>query len=56
MPYQPTVLKAFLSVGWGYKERWLRTYLRNLQGLGYKFRVLDCLNIKTFGGVGGGIL
>ncbi len=54
MPYQPKALKTFLSVGWGYKQRWLRTYLRKLQKHNYKFRVLNCLNIRTFGGTASG--
>ena len=49
MPYHPRALSAFLSVGWGVKERWLRSYLSRLsQHL--DFRVLDCLHISTFGG------
>ncbi len=49
MPYQPRVLRTFMSVGWGVKQRWLRGYLRRLQK--YRdFRVVNCLNIKTFGG------
>ena len=49
MPYHPRVLKAFTAVGWGVKQRWLRTYLSKLQDH-LDFRVLNCLNIKTFGG------
>ena len=30
MPYQPRALSAFLSVGWGVKERWLQNYLSKL--------------------------
>jgi hypothetical protein len=49
MPYHPRALSAFLSVGWGVKERWLENYLRNLQGR-LDFRVLNCLKLSTFGG------
>ena len=49
MPYQPRVLKVFLGLGWGVKERWLRRYLSGLQDH-YDFKVLDCLRISTFGG------
>ncbi|HTX70204.1 MAG TPA: hypothetical protein VMH50_13820 [Thermoleophilia bacterium] len=49
MPYQPRALNAFLSVGWGYKERWLRSYLKWLSGH-LRIKVLDCLDISTFGG------
>jgi hypothetical protein len=53
MPYHPRALAAFYSVGWGVKQRWLMKYLRNLQGH-LDFRVLNCLNIKTFGGTAEG--
>jgi len=49
MPYHPRVLKAFMDAGWGAKQRWLRTYLGKLQKH-YDFRVLNCLDIRTFGG------
>ena len=49
MPYHPRALSAFLSVGWGVKERWLENYLRNLQGR-LDFKVLNCLKLSTFGG------
>lgn len=49
MPYHPKVLKTFMSVGWGVKQRALRRYLKKLQ-LYRDFRVVNCLNIKTFGG------
>jgi hypothetical protein len=49
MPYHPRALRAFLSVGWGVKEQWLRGYLKRLQGT-LDFRVLNCLDIRTFGG------
>jgi len=49
MPYQPKVLRTFLSVGWGVKQRALRTYLKKLR-LYRDFRVVNCLDIKTFGG------
>ena len=49
MPYHPRALSAFLSVGWGVKERWLRNYLSRLSEH-LDFRVLDCLHISTFGG------
>ncbi len=49
MPYHPRALNAFLSVGWGVKQRWLRTYLSKLQDH-LNFRVLNCVTIKTFGG------
>jgi hypothetical protein len=49
MPYQPRALSAFLKVGWGVKERWLHSYLSWLQKR-LDFKVLDCLNIATFGG------
>ncbi len=49
MPYHPTVRKAFNAVGWRVKERAMRTYLKKLRQ--YRdFRIVDCLNIKTFGG------
>ena len=32
MPYHPRVLNAFLSVGWGVKQRWLTSYLSRLSG------------------------
>ena len=53
MPYQPRVLSAFMSVGWGVKERWLISYLKRLSGH-LNFRVLDCLHISTFGGTADG--
>jgi hypothetical protein len=49
MPYQPTVLRAFLSVGWGAKERGLHRYLRAV-GRRCDFKVLDLVDISTFGG------
>ena len=49
MPYQPRALSTFLSVGWGYKEQWLRGYLAWLSGH-LRLKVLDCLDISTFGG------
>jgi len=49
MPYQPRALSAFLSVGWGVKEKWLRNYLSRLSEH-LNFKVLDCLDIRTFGG------
>jgi hypothetical protein len=49
MPYHPRALNAFLSVGWGVKERWLRNYLSKLSKQ-LDFKVLDCLHIGTFGG------
>lgn len=49
MPYHPRVLKAFMAVGWGVKQRWLRAHLSKLQDR-LDFRVLNCLDIKTFGG------
>lgn len=49
MPYQPTVLRAFLSVGWGAKERGLHRYLR-AAGRRCDFKVLDLLRVSTFGG------
>ena len=49
MPYQPTVLSKFLSVGWGAKERGLHRYLRAVAHR-RDFTVLDCLHISTFGG------
>ena len=49
MPYHPTARKAFMKVGWGVKQRHLRNYLKRLQR--YRdFRVVNCLDIKTFGG------
>ena len=53
MPYQPRVLRTFLSVGWGVKQRWLRSYLSKLSGR-LNFRVIDCLDISTFGGTSTG--
>ena len=53
MPYHPRALSAFLSVGWGVKERWLRTYLSKLSEH-LDFRVLNCLQISTFGGTPNG--
>ncbi|HZL63798.1 MAG TPA: hypothetical protein VFD50_02470 [Thermoleophilia bacterium] len=49
MPYQPTVLSKFLSVGWGAKERGLHRYLRAVSHR-CDFKVLDLLHISTFGG------
>jgi len=49
MPYQPRALRTFLSVGWGVKQRWLRSYLSKLQDT-YNFKILNCLQISTFGG------
>jgi len=49
MPYHPRALSAFLSVGWGVKEKWLRNYLARLSEH-LDFKVLNCLNISTFGG------
>ena len=49
MPYHPRALRAFMSVGWGVKQRWLRSYLTQLRKR-YNFRVLDCLDIARFGG------
>jgi hypothetical protein len=49
MPYHPRALSAFMSVGWGVKERWLESYLRNLQDH-LNFKVLNCLRLSTFGG------
>jgi hypothetical protein len=53
MPYQPRALSAFLSVGWGVKERWLRNYLSSLSEH-LNFKVLNCLQISTFGGTANG--
>jgi hypothetical protein len=53
MPYHPRALDAFLSVGWGAKQRWLRNYLTKLSEH-LDFKVLDCLRISTFGGTAGG--
>ena len=53
MPYQPRVLSTFLSVGWGVKEKWLRNYLTKLSEH-LDFKVLDCLDISTFGGTANG--
>ena len=49
MPYHPRALSAFLSVGWGVKQSWLHAYLAQLQER-YDFKVLNCLQISTFGG------
>ncbi len=49
MPYQPQALSAFMSVGWGVKQRWLRTYLTKLQEH-FDFKVLNCLQLSSFGG------
>ena len=49
MPYHPQVLDAFMRVGWGVKEAALRSYLKSLHKY-FNFRVLDCLDISTFGG------
>jgi len=49
MPYHPRALSAFMSVGWGVKQRWLRSYLSKLHG-DYDFKVLNCLQIGSFGG------
>ncbi len=53
MPYQPRALNAFMSVGWGVKQRWLKSYLTRLSGH-LDFKMLDCLSIKTFGGTASG--
>ena len=53
MPYHPRALSAFLSVGWGVKQRWLRNYLSRLSEH-LDFKVLDCLRISTFGGTSDG--
>jgi hypothetical protein len=53
MPYHPRALSAFLSVGWGVKQRWLRNYLSKLSEH-LDFKVLDCLRISTFGGTASG--
>jgi hypothetical protein len=53
MPYQPRALRTFLSVGWGAKEKWLRNYLTKLSEH-LDFKVLDCVNISTFGGTATG--
>jgi hypothetical protein len=49
MPYQPTVLRAFEKVGWGVKQRWLRSYLAKLHEH-RQFSVVNALNLNTFGG------
>ena len=49
MPYHPRVRKAFMSVGWGVKQRALNNYLKKLRKY-RNFRVINCLDIKTFGG------
>ena len=49
MPYHPRVLSTFMSVGWGVKQRWLRGYLSRLNRH-LDFKVLNCLDIRTFGG------
>jgi hypothetical protein len=49
MPYHPRALSAFLSVGWGVKQRWMNAYLKRLQK-DYELKVLNCLQISTFGG------
>lgn len=51
MPYHPTALAAFRSVGWGAKEEELAAYLRSLQGR-YRFRLLDYTEIRSFNGSG----
>jgi hypothetical protein len=49
MPYHPTVREAFYRVGWKVKERAMRTYLKKLRQ--YRdFRVVNCLDIRSFGG------
>ncbi len=53
MPYHPRALNAFLSVGWGVKQRWLEDYLAKLSKH-LDFKVLDCLKISTFGGAANG--
>jgi hypothetical protein len=53
MPYHPRALNAFLSVGWGAKQRWLNGYLSRLSKH-LDFKVLNCLHISTFGGTSGG--
>jgi hypothetical protein len=50
MPVHPRVLKAFYAVGWGVKQRWLVRYLDGLKAK-YKIGVLNCVNIKTWGGL-----
>ncbi len=50
MPYHPRALSAFRAVGWGVKERWLRAYLSELQKSGHRFALVDCVDIRTFGG------
>jgi hypothetical protein len=49
MPYHPRALSAFLSVGWGVKQRWLQNYLSKLSEH-LNMRVINCLRIGTFGG------
>lgn len=49
MPYHPRVLKAFYSVGWGVKQRWIVDYLKSLRTR-YKIGVLNCVRISTWGG------
>ena len=49
MPYQPSALRAFRSVGWQAKLTRLKRYLRGLHA-DYEFRVLDCTLLSTFGG------
>jgi hypothetical protein len=53
MPYQPSALRAFRSVGWEAKRRRLLAYLDGLHA-SYDFRVLDCTTIATFGGTASG--
>jgi len=49
MPYHPQALNAFMSVGWGAKQAWLRSYLKKLHRT-YDFRVVNCLSISSFHG------
>lgn len=49
MPYHPEALSAFRAVGWQAKEDALNEYLSELHER-YDFRVLDYLDIDSFGG------
>ncbi|MGE5228552.1 MAG: hypothetical protein ACM3MJ_02410 [Deltaproteobacteria bacterium] len=49
MPYHPTALAAFRAVGWGAKEKALKTYLKSLRGA-YRFHLLDYTDIESFRG------
>jgi hypothetical protein len=53
MPYHPRALSAFLSVGWGVKQKWLQNYLSKLSEH-LDFKVLNCLRLSTFGGTESG--